>query len=98
GFLPGSVAETVCRRIDDTMEFMAAVHEVDCLPDPADRERELARLSTEIEKRNYDIFFTGVANQAFPINREIGGRWFDEMLFDPSVFEALHDTAMAAVP
>jgi clorobiocin biosynthesis protein CloN6 len=92
GFLPGSVAGSVIRKIDDAMEFIATVHEVDCIPDEFERTRELAKLSAEIKKRNRAIFFGGVANQAFPINREIGGRWFDEMLFDVSTLEALsHD-------
>ena len=97
GFLPGSMAQAVIKKIDDAMEFIAVVHEVDCISDRRDRERELAKLSDEIKKRNHNIFFSGVANQAFPINREIGGRWFDEMLFDVSVLEAAHDSAAAAV-
>ena len=31
------------------------------------------------------------------LNREIGGRWFDEMLFDVSVLEAAHNGAAASV-
>jgi clorobiocin biosynthesis protein CloN6 len=92
GFLPGSVAGSVIRKIDDAMQFIETVHEVDCIPDEFERTRELAKLSAEIKERNRAIFFGGVANQAFPINREIGGRWFDEMLFDVSTLEALsHD-------
>jgi clorobiocin biosynthesis protein CloN6 len=90
GFLPGGIAESVIRKIDDAMEFIAVVHEVDCIRDQADRERQLSRLGPEISQRNHAIFFTGVANQAFPINRDIGGRWFDEMLFDVSTLEAAH--------
>jgi clorobiocin/coumermycin A biosynthesis protein CloN6/CouN6 len=97
GFLPGSVAAAVIRKIDDAMEFIAVVHEVDCIPDEVERKRELAKLSAEIKVRNRAIFFGGVANQAFPINREIGGRWFDEMLFDVSTLEAAQKRNAAPV-
>ena len=33
------------------------------------------------------ILFGGVMNQAFPINRGIGGRWFDEMGWDAEELE-----------
>jgi len=91
GFLPGGIAESVVQKIDDAMEFIAVVHEIDGIPDKATKDRELSQLSDEIKKRNHSIFFTGVANQTFPINRDIGGRWFDEMLFDASVLEAVHN-------
>jgi hypothetical protein len=44
----------------------------------------LEGLGPEIRRRNHAIFFSGVENQAFPIGRAVGGRWFDETLF-PSV-------------
>lgn len=97
GFLPGSVAASVIRKIDDALAFIAVVHEIDCIPDQDAKERELAGLKDEIRKRNNSIFFGGVANQAFPINREIGGRWFDEMLFDVSVLEAAHKGSSVAM-
>jgi clorobiocin biosynthesis protein CloN6 len=96
GFLPGRITASVIRKIEDAMEFIDVVHEVDCISDNRERERELSKLSDEIKRRNHSIFFTGVANQAFPINREIGGRWFDEMLFDVSVLESAHNAATAA--
>lgn len=95
GMLPGSIAQGVIKKIDDAMEFIAVVHEVDCIADPADRARELGKLSGEIKRRNHAIFFQGVANQAFPLDREIGGRWFDEMLFDKPVLEAANGCVMA---
>lgn len=98
GFVPGSVAQAVIKKIDDAREFLALVHKIDCLPDQRERARELGTLHDEIKRRNHDIFFTGVANQAFPINRDIGGRWFDEMLFDVSVLEAAHTRAAATAP
>jgi hypothetical protein len=49
---------------------------------------ELALLGSEIRRRNQETFFSGVSNQAYPINREIGGRWFDETLHGSKTFEA----------
>jgi clorobiocin biosynthesis protein CloN6 len=97
GALPGSVAQSVVEKIDDAMEFISIVHEVDCIRNVQERERELSRLSLDIRKRNHDIFFSGVANQAFPLNREIGGRWFDETLFETSVLEMAHNPTAACV-
>ncbi|MFL6282688.1 MAG: cobalamin-dependent protein [Pyrinomonadaceae bacterium] len=95
GFLPGGVADSVVRKIDDAMEFISVVHEVDCIANEAERAREIDKLSDEIKERNRSIFFGGVANQAFPINRQIGGRWFDEMLFDLPTLEAAHESGAA---
>jgi clorobiocin/coumermycin A biosynthesis protein CloN6/CouN6 len=88
GFIPGAVAESVSKKIDDALELIAAVHQADCLADGRDRARALAGLSDEIGRRNREIFFGGVSNQAMPISRQIGGRWFDEVLFDVSVLAA----------
>jgi hypothetical protein len=33
------------------------------------------------------IFWSGVMNQAFPVNRQIGGRWFDELGWDAEMLE-----------
>jgi len=63
------------------------VHEADCLAHPADRARALAELGDEILRRNNMIFFSGVANQSFPLNRAIGGRWFDEVGWPLEVLE-----------
>jgi clorobiocin biosynthesis protein CloN6 len=87
GALPGSVVRTVSARIDDALEFGAAVLEADCVSDPQARAHALAALGGEIRRRNDDIFFSGVANQAYPVNRAIGGRWFDETLFGADEFE-----------
>ena len=84
GFLPAPIANSVTRKIDDAVQFLGVVHEVDCLGDPAARARELSMLAPEIRKRNHAMFSSGVENQAFPVGRAIGGRWFDEILFSPS--------------
>jgi clorobiocin biosynthesis protein CloN6 len=75
-------------KIDDALAFIPAVHEADCIADPVERASALEALGDEIEKRNDMILFGGVMNQAFPLNRRIGGRWFDEMGWDPDVLKA----------
>lgn len=80
GFLPSGVACSIIRDIDDALEFMKVVHEIDCIADPKARARELDAIGDEILVRNRKMFNGNVANQSFPINREIGGRWFDEIL------------------
>lgn len=88
GALPEGIARGVVRNIDKALPFIDAVHAVDCIADPKARARELEGLGDEIVRRNHDIFFSGVANQAFPINREIGGRWFDELGWDSATLES----------
>jgi antitoxin component of MazEF toxin-antitoxin module len=88
GFLPASIAASVSRKIDDAVTFLASVHAADCIADPAARARELDRLASEIRRRNQAIFSGEVENQAFPIGRAIGGRWFDEILFPASMLES----------
>lgn len=85
--LPTGVVKDYNAKIDDALELIPHVHEADCLEDAADRNRALAEFGDEILRRNKMIFFSGVANQAFPINRGIGGRWFDEMGWPPEVLE-----------
>ena len=75
--------------IDDALEFIPVVHAVDCLSDENDRARELNSLGDEILRRNNLIFYSGVMNQAYPINRTIGGRWFDEMGWDSETLESI---------
>lgn len=79
GFWPAGLAGGVARKIDDALAFIDVVHQVDCIADACERERELDALSSEIRARNARVFFAGVENQAFPVGREIGGRWFDEI-------------------
>jgi clorobiocin biosynthesis protein CloN6 len=86
GFLPPSIAASIIRQIDDALSFMKVVHEIDCIADASERAVQLAGVSDEIKRRNRSIFFSGVANQAFPINREVGGRWFDEVLYEPAEY------------
>jgi len=70
-----------------TLDLIPRVHQADCLENAADRTRALTEFGDEILRRNQMIFFSGVANQAFPINRGIGGRWFDEMGWAPEILE-----------
>jgi clorobiocin biosynthesis protein CloN6 len=85
--LPRSIVRDYVRKIDDALEMIKVVHEVDCISDAKVRSRELEKLGDEILRRNRMIFDSGVMNQAFPINRRIGGRWFDELGWDPAVLE-----------
>lgn len=78
--LPTGVVNNYNRKIDDALDLIPRVHEADCLENATDRSRALAELGDEILRRNQMIFFSGVANQAFPRNRSIlagGGstRW-----------------------
>jgi clorobiocin biosynthesis protein CloN6 len=77
--MPMSLAASVGRSIQDALDFIDVVHRADCLADARDRARALDELGDAIERRNQAILFSGVANQAMPVNRQIGGRWFDEM-------------------
>jgi hypothetical protein len=71
------------------------VHEADCIADPRGRARALESLGDEILKRNNLVLFGGVMNQAYPVNRGIGGRWFDEMGWDPDILKAAQESAVA---
>ncbi len=86
--LPSAVAKSVTARIDDALEWIRLVHEIDCIADGKARARELEGIRAGVMARNHDIFFSGVANQAFPVNRQIGGRWFEELLQPPAAFMA----------
>lgn len=81
------------RHIDDALQFIPVVHEADCIADPRERARALEGLGDEILKRNDLVLFGGVMNQAFPINRRVGGRWFDELGWEPEVITASLDAA-----
>ncbi|HKV80941.1 MAG TPA: cobalamin-dependent protein [Candidatus Sulfotelmatobacter sp.] len=87
GALPARVVNNYNRKIDDALDLIPRVHEADCLENADDRRRALAEFGDEILSRNQMILFSGVANQAFPLNRSIGGRWFDEMGWAPEVLE-----------
>ncbi len=88
GFLPGSAVRRYNERIDDALAFVREVHEADSLTDAADRARALEGLGDEILRRNDMVLFHGVANQAMPVNRQVGGRWFDELGWAPDVLDA----------
>jgi hypothetical protein len=42
------------------------------------------------------VLFGGVMNQAFPLNRQIGGRWFDEMGWEASTLAAAESSVAIA--
>jgi clorobiocin biosynthesis protein CloN6 len=89
GMMPASVGRSVVAKIEDALEWIWIVDEIDAIRDERVRRRELDRIGGEILTRNTATFFSGVSNQAFPVARDVGGRWFDELLVDPSVLEAL---------
>ncbi len=89
GQMPRSLTEAYVAKINDALDFIPVVHAADCLTDLRAREDELARLGDEILKRNQMIFYAGVMNQAFPVNRQIGGRWFDELGWDAAALDEM---------
>jgi clorobiocin/coumermycin A biosynthesis protein CloN6/CouN6 len=97
-FLPPSVVARVSAKIDDALEFGDAVLEADNITDPVARASALRSLGSEIARRNHETFFSGVANQSYPINRDIGGRWFDETLHSSDTFERLTHHEGEAAP
>jgi len=93
GMLPNSAVRSYNGKIDDAWQFLQAVTEADAILDPRERAAALEPLGDEIQLRNDQILFKGVANQAFPISRQIGGRWFDEMGWSLEVLDAHPSTA-----
>jgi clorobiocin/coumermycin A biosynthesis protein CloN6/CouN6 len=87
GFLPRSMVGEYNRKIDDALSFIDVVHQADCIEDARSRAAALDELGDEIRSRNDLVLFGGVMNQAFPIYREVGGRWFDELGWDTDVLE-----------
>ena len=75
--MPGTVVSSVVRRLDDAMEFIDVVHRVDNIKNVSERDKELRMIEDEIFRRNQQVFFNGVLNQAFPVERKHGQRWFD---------------------
>ncbi len=90
GYLPSAWTKKYIEKIDDALEFIDVVHELDCIDDQTERNNELSKISGDIQRRNESIFFSGVSNQAFPINRKIGGRWFDELGWESCDLRAAH--------
>lgn len=88
--LSNGIARSVVRQIDDALDFIKVVHAIDGIADRMIRERELRAIGPEILRRNRKIFGGTVANQAFPMQREIGGRWFDEMLWPDELLDAVN--------
>jgi hypothetical protein len=95
GFLPRSMVNAYNRRIDEALDFLDVVHEADCVSDPRQRARALDALGDEIEARNHEVLFSGVMNQALPINRDVGGRWFDELGWPVDVLDVLDGAGRA---
>ena len=88
GQLPPHWVKKYNATIDDALEFIGVVHEADCISNRGERKQELDKLGEEILRRNNAIFYSGVMNQAVPIYRKIGMRWFDEMGWEPETLAA----------
>jgi clorobiocin biosynthesis protein CloN6 len=88
GFLPRSMVGEYNKNIDDALGFIDVVHQADCISDAASRAAALDELGDDIRRRNDMVLFGGVMNQAFPLNRKIGGRWFDELGWEPEILDA----------
>jgi clorobiocin biosynthesis protein CloN6 len=88
GFLPRSMVRDYVKNIDHALDFIDVVHQADCIEDAVSRAAALDELGDEIQRRNDMVLFGGVMNQAFPINREVGGRWFDELGWKPGILDA----------
>ena len=89
GVLPPSAVTRFSEKVDDALAFVKTVTAIDDIADPIARARELDGIGDEILKRNDMVLFSGVANQALPINRQIGGRWFDELGWSPEELDAV---------
>ena len=98
GYLPRGMVTDYIRKIDDALGFIDVVHRADCIEDAASRAAALHELGDEIVRRNDLVLYGGVMNQAFPVNREVGGRWFDELGWDTAILEAATHAAPEAVP
>jgi clorobiocin biosynthesis protein CloN6 len=85
GFLPLSAIRNYNSHLEDAISFMEIVLEVDNIPDRATRAVELEKIGDAIQMRNDELLYSGVLNQAFPINRQIGGRWIDEIGWEPDI-------------
>lgn len=89
GMLPHPVVEHHNSLVDDALAFLPIVHEADSLADPEDRRRALEALGSEILRRNQQIITPRVSNQGFPLQRTIGGRWFDEFGWSAADLDAI---------
>ena len=68
GALPKGIVLDYVANVDDSLRFIKEVHAVDDIKSPRERASALAELGNDILRRNNKIFFSGVANQAYPIN------------------------------
>ncbi|MBZ9609060.1 cobalamin-dependent protein [Clostridium estertheticum] len=75
--ISNSIVESLIDKLDDALEFIDVVHKIDNIINEKDRNIELQDISEDIYRRNQEVFFKGVLNQAFPVMRKHGQRWFD---------------------
>lgn len=77
GMLPKTITDQVISKMDDAVSFLKVVHEIDSISDEKERLIQLEKIQNDIFIRNQEVFFSGVMNQAFPVYRKHGRRWFD---------------------
>ena len=71
--------EQFAARIDDAVQFTRVLTEAEAISDPRERAREMEGLGDEIARRNEALLTGGVMDQIYPLRRQIGGRWVDEL-------------------
>jgi clorobiocin biosynthesis protein CloN6 len=88
GIFSAPRVEQFAARIDDAVEFTRVVTEAEAIADPKDRARALDGLGDEIARRNETLLTGGVMDQIYPLRRQIGGRWVDELGWDEKALRA----------
>jgi clorobiocin biosynthesis protein CloN6 len=88
GLVSPRQASWFCARLDDSLALIDALAEIDALPDPAERARQLEGLGDEIARRNDEVLYGGVVDQMYPLSRRIGERWFDELGWSSAALDA----------
>jgi hypothetical protein len=66
-------------RSSSTPSSSRCGREVDEIADERARRQELDRLGPEILRRNEAVLYSGVIGQTYPMSRQIGDRWCDEL-------------------
>jgi clorobiocin biosynthesis protein CloN6 len=90
--------EQFAARIDDAVEFTRVVTEAEAIADPRERAREMEGLGDEIARRNETLLTGGVMDQIYPLRRQIGGRWVDELGWSEEALRAWSAKRLDSIP
>ena len=93
GMFPRGVIDRITRRLDEALDHIKIVHEFANLYPHQRRADALAEIRGETKRLNNELFFGGVVNQAMPVRRKIGGRWYDEIPFDDTYIRSFGSTS-----